>query len=93
MKRSVGKLSRKSRVLGRKVRRRCATVADIVKTIDVGARVQVVPYSKFEDFPHPRYAGRVGHVTGRRGRAYIVEILDGGKRKQIVASAVHLKTL
>lgn len=93
MKRSVGKLSRRSRILGRNVRRRRATAADIVKSIDVGARVQLVPYSKFEDFPHPRYAGRVGRVIGKRGRAYVVEIPDGGKRKQIITSAVHLKTL
>jgi len=93
VKRSVGKLSKRSRLLGRNARRRQATAVDIVKVISIGARVQIVPYSKFEDFPHPKYSGRVGSVVGKRGRACIVEILDGGKKKQLITSPVHLKVL
>jgi large subunit ribosomal protein L21e len=91
MKRSKGKLSRKSRILGKNIRRRRATVSDIMKQLDVGSRVQIVPYAKFEDFPHPRYVGKVGTIIEKRGRAYIVELFDGDKKKHIITSAVHLK--
>ena len=40
--------------------------------------------------PHPRYQGRVCTVVGRTGRAYRIEFLDGGKRKQLLARAIHL---
>ena len=93
MRRSAGKLARRSRVLGRNVRRRKATVADLVKVIAVGARVQLVPYMKYPDFPHPRYAGRVGRVLAKRGRAYVVEFYDGGKKKKVITSPVHLRVM
>ncbi len=41
--------------------------------------------------PHPRYQGRVGVVRGRRGRAYEVEITDGGKMKRIITLPEHLR--
>jgi large subunit ribosomal protein L21e len=40
--------------------------------------------------PHPRYQGRVGVVRGRRGRAYEVEITDGGKIKKVIILPEHL---
>jgi len=40
--------------------------------------------------PHPRYQGRVGVVRGKRGRAYEVEITDGGKIKKVIILPEHL---
>ena len=40
--------------------------------------------------PHPRYQGRVGVVRGRRGKAYEVEITDGGKIKKVIILPEHL---
>jgi large subunit ribosomal protein L21e len=93
MQRSVGRLSKKSRQLGRKVRGWRATVAELVKTISIGARVQFVPYAKFEDFPHPRYTGRVGKVVKKQGSAYVVDFYDGGKKKRLITRPVHLKVM
>lgn len=88
---SKGRMSRKSRVLGRKSTKRKVTVVEQLKTIKIGTKVQLVPNAKFEDFPHPRYAGRVGVVKGKQGNAYIVEVQDGSIRKRFITSAVHLK--
>ncbi len=57
----------------------------------VGDRVMVrIEPSDPHGQPHPRYQGRVCTVVGRRGRAYLIEFLDGGKRKELIATPVHL---
>lgn len=90
-KASKGRMSRKSRILGRKSTKRDVTVVDQLKTLEIGTKVQLVPNAKFEDFPHPRYAGRVGVIVGKQGDAYIVEVQDGSIKKKFITSAVHLK--
>ncbi|HTW56218.1 MAG TPA: 50S ribosomal protein L21e [Thermoplasmata archaeon] len=40
--------------------------------------------------PHPRYQGRICTVIGKSGRAYRIEFLDGGKRKELIATPIHL---
>jgi len=40
---------------------------------------------------HPRFNGQTGEVTGKQGRAFTVEIVDGGKEKTIIANAAHLR--
>ena len=41
-------------------------------------------------FP-PRFGGHTGEILGTQGRAYRVEINDGGKAKEIVTVAAHLR--
>ena len=41
--------------------------------------------------PHPRYKGIAGHVIGKRGKSYIVEIVDGNKVKKLISRPEHLK--
>ncbi|MGQ9478828.1 MAG: 50S ribosomal protein L21e [Thermoproteota archaeon] len=43
--------------------------------------------------PHRRFYGRVGTVKGKRGRAYIVEVLDGEKVKSLIVRPEHIKRL
>lgn len=40
---------------------------------------------------HPRFNGHTGEVTGKQGRAFKVEINDGGNEKTIIAKAAHLR--
>lgn len=40
--------------------------------------------------PHPKFQGRTGKVLSQRGRAYIVEIRDGGLMKELIALPEHL---
>lgn len=43
--------------------------------------------------PHRRYHGKTGIILQQRGRAYVVQVQDGGKTRQIIALPEHLKTL
>ncbi|MWG35674.1 50S ribosomal protein L21e [Halomarina oriensis] len=39
---------------------------------------------------HPRFNGHTGTVVGQQGRAFKVQINDGGKDKTLIARAAHL---
>ena len=41
--------------------------------------------------PHPKYKGRVGTVIGMQGKAYKVEMWDGGVRKVFLSAPVHIR--
>jgi len=40
--------------------------------------------------PHSRYHGKVGVITGKRGRAYLVEVTQGNASKEIIVRSEHL---
>ncbi len=40
--------------------------------------------------PHPRYHGSTGVVSAIRGRAYLVQIRVGGKRKTLIVGPEHM---
>jgi len=41
--------------------------------------------------PYKRYHGKSGIISERRGKAYVINVQDGGKMRQIIAKAEHLK--
>ncbi len=92
VKSSKGFHSRTRGTLTKEVRERgMPPVTQFLRTFETGARVIVrLEASDPRGMPHPRYQGRVGVVVGRVGRAFRIEFLDGNKRKQLIANAVHL---
>ncbi|MCU4754462.1 50S ribosomal protein L21e [Halobacteria archaeon AArc-curdl1] len=40
---------------------------------------------------HPRFNGHTGEVTGKQGKAFKVQITDGGVDKTLIATAAHLR--
>ena len=40
--------------------------------------------------PHHKFQGKTGKVTGQRGRAYLVEVRDGGLMKEVIVLPEHL---
>ncbi|WXG42999.1 MAG: 50S ribosomal protein L21e [Promethearchaeati archaeon SRVP18_Atabeyarchaeia-1] len=40
--------------------------------------------------PHKRFHGKVGEITEKRGRAYVVLVKDGNLEKQVIARPEHL---
>ncbi len=90
--RSRGLRSRTRKKLTRKLRRKGIT--RFLKNFDIGEKVVIVPDpSSHKGMPFPRYKGRVGVITGKRGKAYLVEILDGSKKKIIISRPEHLKKI
>ncbi len=63
-----------------------------VEQYENGERVHLaidpsVPKGQF----HPRFNGRTGTVVGQQGRAYKVEIKDGGVVKTLITAPAHLR--
>jgi large subunit ribosomal protein L21e len=66
-------------------------VSRFLREFEVGEKVIVrLEPSSPRGQPHPRYQGRTCTVLGRVGRAYRLEFLDGGKRKELVSLPIHL---
>lgn len=88
MRRSLGLISKRSRLLGKKSQR--LTIPQLVKSFEVGGRVIISPRTRFSGMPHPRYRGRSGIIVAKRGDAYLVKIRDGRMEKGLVIPAIHL---
>ncbi len=91
MKRSHGpnsKHSRRLRSTGRMTVRRQLLAFNAGQKV----RITVTPVYK-RGKVHLRFNGRSGTVLGKQGDAYIVELMDGGKRKTLVIRNVHLTLL
>ncbi|HID73110.1 TPA: 50S ribosomal protein L21e [Candidatus Micrarchaeota archaeon] len=88
VQRSKGTLSARTRKLKGKAR---VSVAEQVKTFNVGDKVVLKPRSTSKGMPALRYSGRHGLVVKRRGGAYVVQIRDGGKKKELIAGPIHLQ--
>lgn len=58
------------------------TEGDIVN-IDLDPGIQ-------NGMPHPKFQGKTGKVLSQRGRAYIVEVRDGGLMKEVIILPEHL---
>ena len=92
VKSSKGFRSRTRGTLTKEVRERgMPPVSKFLQTFEPGTRVIIrLEASDPHGQPHPRYQGRVATVVGRQGSAFLIEFRDGNKRKQAIATAVHL---
>ncbi|NPA23733.1 MAG: 50S ribosomal protein L21e [Crenarchaeota archaeon] len=61
---------------------------------DIGEKVVIdIDPTYVTTAPHRRYQGKVGTIIGKRGRAYVIEIYLGDKRKIVVTTPDHIKPL
>jgi len=92
VKSSKGFRSRSRGTFTKEVRERgLPPVSRFLREFAVGDRVIVrIEASDPHGQPHPRYQGRTCTVVAKSGRAYRIAFLDGGKRKELVATPIHL---
>jgi large subunit ribosomal protein L21e len=93
VKASKGFRSRSRGTFTKKVREKgLPPVTRFLREFAVGDRVTVVlEASDPHGQPHPRYQGRTCVVEAKVGRAYRISFVDGGKRKQVIATPIHLQ--
>ena len=89
MRRSLGKMSKRSRSLGAAARK--LTIPGLISSFSVGDCVAIDNQSKYSGMPHPRYRGRTGIIIDTRGKAYVVKIKDGRMVKELTIQTVHLR--
>jgi large subunit ribosomal protein L21e len=92
VKSSKGFRSRSRGTFTKEVRERgLPPVSRFLREFAIGDRVVVrIEASDPHGQPHPRYQGRTCTVVAKSGRAYRIAFLDGGKRKELIATPIHL---
>ena len=88
MKRSRGFLSRQTKKLKAV---ETLSVSKRMKTFSVGNKVTLAPVHYFGGLPALRYINKHGTIIEKRGSSYVVKILDGNKKKQIIVNPIHLR--
>jgi large subunit ribosomal protein L21e len=89
VKRSLGKMSKRTRLLGMCAKR--MTAATLVRKYEIGNSVSITPQSRYCGMPHPRYRGLCGEIVKKRGNAYVVEVQVGNALKTLIIPPVHLQ--
>lgn len=95
MKRSKGQRQGTRQILKRsKSERGRLNIARVMHEYEVGDRVAVVlDGGQQKGMPHRRFNGRSGLISGKQGRAWVVEVKDGNMKKTVVARPEHLRHL
>ncbi len=90
---SKGFRRRTRTLLRRKAREKGKTgLSKILREYDDGDNVVVkIDPSVHKGMPHRRFQGRVGVISGRRGRAYVVKVSQGKAIKEIIIRPEHLE--
>jgi large subunit ribosomal protein L21e len=93
VKKSKGPRRRTRRKLRKRARQRGKlSVARYMQKFEIGDKVVVKPEPAVQKgLPHRRFFGKLGVIAGQRGRAYLVELRNGGKIKKIICLPIHLK--
>jgi large subunit ribosomal protein L21e len=59
-----------------------------------GTNVIIMIDSSFQKgMPHRRFHGRVGTVLNKRGRSYVLSVMQGDAAKEIIVRPEHLEPL
>lgn len=91
-----GGIRRKSRYIMKKnISERGKTkISNYLKKFEIGDKVVLFVDSAYQSgVYHRRYHGKCGIVAGQRGKAYLIEYVDGKKKKTFIVNPIHLKKL
>jgi len=67
------------------------TLAKILRSYNEGDKVVVkIDSSMHKGMPHRRYHGKVGVITAKRGRSYVIHVTQGDATKEIIVRPEHL---
>ncbi|MEM2094009.1 MAG: 50S ribosomal protein L21e [Candidatus Bathyarchaeia archaeon] len=87
---------RKSRgILTKEPRRRgLQPLGKLLHRYEAGEKVVIkLDPSIHKGMPHARYHGKVGVVLEKRRRAYVVQIEEGGKLRELIVRPEHLNQM
>lgn len=82
---------RSGKKLKKNVRDKGIKIRKLLQEFEEGQPVHInIESASHKGMPHPNYQGKTGRVIGKRGRAYLVKIRDGGKNKTLISAPEHL---
>jgi len=87
-KKAKGKRAKQRDKMKRKER---PTVNKLLQEIENGAIVKIkINSSVHSGLPHFRYQGLTGKVSGRKGKAYLVDVKLGNQPRELIIHPAHL---
>ena len=70
------------------------SIGAFLQTFQIGDAVLIKPEPAYhKGMPYKRFFGHHGKIKERRGKAYVVEVKDGGKKKRLICSPIHLRKM
>lgn len=92
MRKSKGYRANTRKLLSRNPRERGKTsLSKILHSYSDREKVLVkIDPSVHKGMPHRRFHGRMGVVVSRRGRSYVVQVMQGNATKEIIVRPEHL---
>ncbi|MBI5061490.1 MAG: 50S ribosomal protein L21e [Candidatus Aenigmarchaeota archaeon] len=66
-------------------------IKNFLQKFNIGDRVSIDIHPDVKRFPHHRFQGLTGKVVGLRGKSYIIDVFDRGKKKTVITKPVHIK--
>lgn len=93
MVKSKGKRSKTRKKLRKSIKERGKSPAEkTIQDFSVGTKVSIkINPSVMEGQPHPRFYGETGTISGKQGRAYVVNVKKGSKNKKVISRPEHLE--
>lgn len=68
-------------------------LSKILREYNPGDRVVVkIESSVHRGMPHRRFHGKIGIIKGKRGQAYVVDVTQGKRVKEIIIRSEHLES-
>ncbi|KXA91629.1 50S ribosomal protein L21 [candidate division MSBL1 archaeon SCGC-AAA259A05] len=91
MTKSKGKKSKTRKKLRKNVKERGKfPTRKMIQELSVGSKVSIeIDPSIHKGQPHPKFYGRTGTVSGKQGRAYVINLK--GENKKVISRPEHLK--
>jgi large subunit ribosomal protein L21e len=70
------------------------SINKFIKQFNIGDKIVIdIESSSLNGMPFKRFQGLAGKVIDKRGRAYLIEVKDGGKTKTVIANPEHMKSI
>jgi len=65
----------------------------VFSELSIGDKVALVRDLSFKESFPKTWQGRTGKIVEKRGKAYVIEVYDGGKLKTVSVKRINLKKL
>ena len=93
VRRSKGTRVKTRNILGKRPRNRgMRPITHTLRQFEEGEKANIIiDAAVHKGMPHRRYQGFTGTIAGKRGGAYLVDVVVGSKQKQLIIRPEHLK--
>jgi large subunit ribosomal protein L21e len=93
VRRSKGTRSKTRQILRKRYREKgMPSTTRLLQTFEIGEKASIViDPSVHKGQPHRRFYGLTGTITGKQGKAYLLEVKTGKKKKTLIVGPEHLR--